>query len=166
MAGSLASSVHGEPRSTNGVDIVADMEAQHVTPLLAALGDRYYVSADAAQEAVRQEAAFNVIHLGTAVKVDVFVAGRDPFDAERLTRRERVRLGSDEPGELWVDTAEYTVLRKLEWYRRGGEISDRQWRDVVGILRAQGSRLDRERLDVWASRLGVGDLLERAQREA
>jgi len=63
-------------------------------------------------------------------------------------------------------TAEYTVLRKLEWFRRGGEVSDRQWRDVVGILRAQGARLDRPDLTRWAERLGVVDLLTHALDEA
>jgi hypothetical protein len=165
VAGSLASSVHGEPRSTNDVDFVADLDASQVRPLLDAFGDRYYVSADAVLDAVRVGASFNVIHLGSAVKADVFVVGEDAFDAERLAHRERVRVGLDERHELWVDTAEHTVLRKLEWYRRGDEVSERQWGDVVGILRAQGSRLDRGRLGAWASRLGVSDLLERAWGE-
>ena len=165
VAGSLASSVHGEPRSTNDVDFVADLHPRQVGPLLDALGDRYYVSAEAVNDAVRAGASFNLIHLGTAVKADVFVVGHDAFDAERLAHRERVRVGSDDRDELWVDTAEHTVLRKLEWYRRGDEVSERQWGDVVGILRAQGGRLDRGRLDAWAARLGVSELLERAWGE-
>ena len=166
VAGSLASSVHGEPRSTNDVDLVADLAPAHVPPLLAALGDAFYVSADAVLEAVRTGGSFNLIHLATAVKVDVFVKGGDAFDAERLSRRTRVRLGFDSPGDLWVNLAEYTVLRKLEWYRRGGEVSERQWRDALGVLRAQGARLDHARLAEWADRLGVRDLMDRAQREA
>jgi len=76
-----------------------------------------------------------------------------------------VRVGAEPGAELRVDTAEYTVLRKLEWFRRGGEISDRQWRDVIGIIRTQGLRLDRGELSTWAERLGVSDLLARALRE-
>jgi hypothetical protein len=165
-AGSLASSVHGEPRSTNDVDLVVDLAAGHVPGLLQALGDRYYVSPDAVGEATRSGGTFNLIHLATAVKVDVFVAGSDPFDAERLARRTRMRIGPDESDTLDVDTAEHTILRKLDWYRRGGEVSERQWRDVLGVLRAQGTRLDRDRLAAWAARLGVADLLERARRES
>jgi hypothetical protein len=165
-AGSLASSIHGEPRSTNDIDLVADIEPGHVEDLVAALGDAYYVSPNAVRQAVLEGGTFNAIHLGTAVKVDVFVAGRDPFDAERLEHRERVEVWSDPPGELYVDTAEHTVLRKLEWYRRGDEVSERQWRDVLGIVRAQGDRLDRLRLAGWAERLGVSDLLERVLSEA
>jgi len=80
------------------------------------------------------------------------------FEAERLQGRERIEMPN---GVLYVDTAEHTVLRKLEWYRRGGEVSERQWRDVQAIARIQGDRLDRDHLRVWAARLGVSDLLER-----
>jgi hypothetical protein len=77
-----------------------------------------------------------------------------------------MQVRTDPPGELFVDTAEHTVLGKLEWYRRGGEVSERQWRDVLGVLRVRGDSLDQARLDTWALRLGVVDLLERARREA
>ena len=104
-AGSLASSVHGEPRSTNDVDLVVDLAAGQVPSLLQALGDRYYVSPEAVAEAAPTGGAFNLIHLGTAVKVDVFVAGDDPFEAasrpadaraDRAERRRRAggRYGS------------------------------------------------------------------------
>lgn len=165
-AGSLASSLHGLPRSTIDIDLVADLKPAHVVPVLAALGHEYYVSEEAMREALRFGTSFNAIHLATAVKVDVFVAGRDPFDAERLMHRQRIRVRTDLPGELFVDTAEHTVLRKLEWYRRGGEVSDRQWTDVLGVLRVQRGRLDQSRLKTWAQRLGVTDLLERALAEA
>ena len=96
------------------------------------------------------------------MKVDLFIAGHDRFDAERLQHRVAVALGPDAADVLWVDTAEHVLLRKLEWYRRGGERSDRQWRDVLGIVATQGAALDRRRLLDWAGRLGVSDLLERA----
>jgi hypothetical protein len=166
VGGSLASAVHGEPRSTNDVDFMADLQPSHVAPLLAALRSDFYLSEEAVREALRFATSFNAIHLPTAVKVDVFVAGQDPFNAERLARRQRVVLRDDPPGALFVDTPEHSVLRKLEWYRRGGEVSDRQWRDVLGVLRAKGKQLDAARLDTWAKRLGVADLLERACAEA
>jgi hypothetical protein len=164
-AGSLASSLHGEPRSTNDVDLVVDLAPEHVSPLLTMLGNRYYVTLEAVSEAAHHGGTFNLIHLETAVKVDVFVAGDDPFDAERLASRTRVRVGPDERDMLDVDTAEHTILRKLEWYRRGDEVSERQWRDVLGVIRVQGSRLDWDRLATWAARLGVADLLARARGE-
>ena len=116
ISGSIASSVHGELRSTQNIDMV-----------------------------------------------DFFVAGDDPFEAERLRSRQRIEMPN---AVLYVDTAEHTLLRKLEWYRRGGAVSERQWRDVLAIARIQGDRLDREHLRLWAGRLGVTDLLERVMRDA
>lgn len=166
IGGSFASSVHGEPRSTNDVDFLADVRNEHVAPLVRALEADYYVSESAVREAIRLGGSFNAIHMDAAVKVDVFMAGDDAFDRERLERRERLPLPGEASATAYVDTAEHSVLRKLEWYRRGGEVSDRQWRDVVSILRIQGDRLDADRLDIWADRLRVDDLLERARRQA
>ncbi len=166
IGGSLASSVHGEPRATNDIDVLADLGAGDVDRLAAALGRDYYMSASAAREAIRTAASFNVIHLQRAVKVDVFLCGNDPLNEERLRARMRLRVTSHPDRWLWIDTPEHSVLRKLEWFRRGGEASERQWRDVVAILRIQGGTIDRLRLREWAPRLRIGDLLERAIEEA
>lgn len=171
IGGSMASSVHGEPRSTNDIDIVADLTAESLHILLDAIRTDYYVSEDAAQGAVQAAergepgGSFNLIHIGGAIKVDLFVAGRDPFEAERLRSRQRIQVSPDSSASLFIDTAEHSLLRKLEWFRRGGEASDRQWRDVVAIARIQGDRLDRARLALWADRLGVSDLLVRLLAE-
>ena len=156
--GSLASSVHGEARSTKDVDVVIALELRTVDILAAALAQDYYVEADAMREAVTSGESFNAIHFASAIKVDCFVAAHDPFEAERIAMRQRIEMPA---GGLFVGTAEHTLLRKLEWYRRGGETSDRQWRDAQEIVRVQGDRLDRERLRRWAPRLGVSDLLDR-----
>lgn len=166
IGGSLASSVHGEPRSTNDVDVLADFRTEHIAPFIEAIRREYYVSGPAVREAVRLERHFNVIHMSAAVKVDVFVAGSDPFDQERLRLREPLYLPTEPAAAVYVDTAEHSALRKLEWFRRGGEVSERQWRDVIAIFRLQRSRLDQARLNGWADKLGVADLLQRAWREA
>ncbi len=165
IGGSFASSVHGEPRSTNDIDMVADLHQGDVDAFVDAIGAEWYVSRDAVAEAVGAGGAFNVIHVPTAVKADIFVAGVDAFDRERLKRRVPVVFSSgSEAVTLFVDTAEDTILRKLEWYRRGGHASERQWRDVVGIVNAQSTRLDGAYLCEWAGRLDVSDLMERALR--
>jgi hypothetical protein len=168
--GSFARSLHGEPRSTDDIDFVADLRAPHVASLVNALRGDWYVSDAAVDEAIRRGSSFNAIHLASGVKVDVFVVGADPFDAHRIASARSVDVSSGGGGGgaavLRMDTAEYTVLRKLEWFRRGGEMSDRQWRDVVGILRTQGPRLDRAELARWADGLGVADLLARALVQA
>lgn len=161
VGGSLASSMHGEPRSTLDVDLVADIRPDQLGPLVSSLSGEYYVDADVAAEAVNAASSFNAIHTRTSVKVDVFVAGDDRFEAERLRAAVEVPLGSSTGARLRIDAATHLLLRKLEWYRRGGEVSERQWRDVVGIVAAQGDRLDRAVLDRWAPILGVQDLVTR-----
>lgn len=166
IAGSLASSVHGEPRTTMDVDVVADLRADSAERFVASLRSEYYVDTGAAREAVRTGGSFNAVHTAAGVKVDFFVAGSDSFDLERLRTRIAVALGPDSGKSLWMDTAEHTLLRKLEWYRRGGEASDRQWRDVRAIVALQGATLNRAELEKWAVVLGVSDLLHRCLSEA
>jgi hypothetical protein len=89
--------------------------------------------------------------------------GGTAFDRSEFARRVRVDLGG---ASLYVATPEDTLLRKLVWFREGGEVSDRQWRDVLGILRGARVGLDRPYLDRWAAQLHVGDLLGRAFDQA
>lgn len=168
IGGSFASSVHGEPRSTNDIDIVTDLREDQADALIAGLRDEYYVDADAVREALVVGGSFNIIHTGTAVKVDMFIAGEDALDRERLERRQvlRIPVTTGKEPAVYVDTPEDTIIRKLEWFRRGGESSERQWRDVVGVLRTQAGSLDDAYLRAWAERLAVLGLLERAMREA
>jgi hypothetical protein len=164
IGGSIASSFAGEPRSTVDLDIVVALEERHVEALVAALSAEFYVDAEALRRAVRTHSNANLVHQSTQLKVDLFVAGGTPLDARQLARRLRVDLG--EGRRLYVHPPEDILLQKLRWYRRGGEVSDRQWRDIAGIVRVQGKRLDLEYLRDSAGILGVSDLLERALGEA
>lgn len=165
VGGALASSLHGVPRSTNDADVGAELREEHVRPLVEALEGRFYVDEERVRHAVRKGSSFNLIELRSVFKVDVFVLGEAPLDQEQLARRQRTAL-PDGGEELDVSSAEDTVLQKLRWYRLGGESSERQWRDVLGVLDVAGKRLDREYLRRGALLLGVEDLLERAVREA
>ena len=165
IGGSLASALHGVMRATMDVDVVADLHREHVEPLAQALGDGFYADVEAMRDAVRRHSSFNLIHLETMFKVDVFVTRPRAFDRSQLARRQ-LHLLSEEPARhAYVASAEDIVLAKLEWYRMGGEVSDRQWRDVVGVIKVQGERLDCGYLKRMADPLGVADLLERVLSE-
>lgn len=166
IGGSLASAVHGVMRATMDTDLVADLRPEHADPLARTLSGAFYVDAESIREAIRHHSSFNVIHLGTMFKVDVFVLKQRPFHHVQFERRKR-HVISDEPERtVYVATAEDTILAKLDWYRLGGQVSERQWRDTLGVLKVQGDRLDGAYLLHWAAQLGVADLLERAMREA
>jgi hypothetical protein len=167
LGGSVASSAHGMPRSTLDVDLVAELEPEHVPGLVERLRDAYYVEPDAVQRAIAARRSFNVIHLATMLKVDVFVPQGRAFD------REAARRASPQPLEEAVDarpfvlaSPEDVILAKLEWYRAGGGVSERQWDDVLGVLRVKGPTLDSAYLERWAAELGVSDLLMRARADA
>lgn len=166
VGGSVASSALGVARTTLDVDLVADLRAAHVEPLVERLYADYYIDGEMIHDAIRRRASFNVIHLATMVKVDVFVLGARPFDRVAFERVVHEPLGDDRERSFPLTTAEDIVIRKLDWYRLGGGVSQRQWADVVGVLKLQGSALDRAHLAHWASEIGVTDLLERALAEA
>ncbi len=162
VGGSLASTIHGVPRQTLDADLVAEILPQQVEALVERLIEHFYIEPEMVLEAIRRRGSFNVLHLGTGFKIDVFVPGGEPFDLSEIERASRQRIREEPPREVWVKSAEDTILRKLQWYELGGGHSDRQWRDVLGVLRVQGDRLDQDYLRRWAEDLGIQALLERA----
>ena len=166
IGGSFASSAHGESRLTQDADVVIDLRPEQLEALAARLEPDFYLNRDAMREALNERRSFNAIHLDSAFKIDFFVLGAAPFDREEFARRSPLRVPELGGATLVFKTPEDTVLRKLEWYRSGGEVSEQQWRDVVGVLRFVGDRLDQAYLDRWAATLGVTDLLDKAREQA
>jgi len=166
IGGSLASAVHGVLRATLDTDLVADLRLEHAEPLARALGGTFYVDAESIREAVLHQRSFNVIHLETMFKIDVFVVKKRPFHHSQMERRLAQVIATDPDRTAYVATAEDTILAKLEWYRLGGDVSERQWCDVLGVMKVQADRLDLAYLRQWAVQLNISDLLERAIKEA
>lgn len=161
IGGSVASSLYGIPRLTIDVDVIADLRLEHARPLVIKLQTDYYIDEDMIRDAIRHRSSFKVIHLDTMLKVDVYLPKSRSFDQEELQRvQQEVSLEGTRPFK--IASPEGTILNKLEWYRMGGEVSDRQWNDILGVLKVQGTHLDLAYLQRWAANLKVADLLERA----
>lgn len=165
LVGSFASSIYGLYRATADIDILADIRAEHVSPLYKALEEAFYVDELAIRRAVARGHSFNAIHFDSVFKVDIFVASDDEFVASQLNRRRLRTISPDRTDQVYVASAEDTILAKLRWFRAGNEMSTTQWNDVLGILSVLKDRLDAAYMSSWAERLAVGDLLERALDE-
>jgi predicted nucleotidyltransferase len=167
VVGSFASSTRGVYRATADIDIVTDLKSSQVEPLVAALRETFYIDDLAARRAVARHGSFNVIHYDAAFKVGVFVpADDDDLSRQQLARRQREQIAPNVPQEIYVATAEDTILAKLRWYRAGGSISRTQLNDVLGIVGTQGSSLDVAYLRERAEKSGVADLLEQVLNAA
>lgn len=166
LGGSMASSVHGIYRATNDADFVADLQLPQVHPFIRLLGPAFYAPEFVIRDAVERRRSFNLIHQNTMLKVDVFVMKRDGFSQAQMERRILVPAGAPPADSIYFASPEDTVLAKLDWFRQTGEQSDRQWNDILGVLKVQGDLLDRAYLTSWADKLYLRDLLNRAFGEA
>jgi hypothetical protein len=167
VGGSVASLMHGFYRTTADVDIVADIRIKDIEPLVLLLQDAFYIDADSIKDAIKHRSEFGMLHYKTMFKVDVFIQKNRPFDLEVRSRVEEGTFNdfqNDHP--FFIESPEDVVLTKLEWYKMGGEVSDRQWKDILGVLKIRGTALELQYLKHWAAVLDVADLLERALDDA
>jgi hypothetical protein len=166
LGGSLASSLYGAPRYTLDADLTAEPFPGRVELFVKRFGPEYYMSVPAIEQAIRDRSTFNIIHTSVGFKVDVFIQKDRAFDRSLLSRRQPSALLDPPEPPIDVVAPEDILLLKLEWFRLGGETSDRQWLDILGVLRSQSGRLDEGYLELWAKELNVADLLEEARQEA
>lgn len=165
IGGSVASSAYGLARSTIDVDLVVGLKIQHIKKLVEALKDNYYLDEELLQEAISNKGSFNIIHVETLIKLDIFVLQNNSHDQTAFKRaKENDFLQVKEPVKLC--SPEDIILYKLHWYRLGGEVSEKQWHDVLGVLKVQEKSLDLDYLLTWASDLKVDDLLKQVLQEA
>jgi hypothetical protein len=166
IGGSVASSAYGIARATMDVDMVADIKTHQVDDLVKALETDYYIAAEMIRDAIHRKASFNLIHLETMFKIDVFVTKNQLYDSEALTRRRLDTLDEESCRKFYLASPEDVILSKLLWYQKGSGISQQQWKDILGILKVQADKLDLEYLNRWASKLNLSDLLSRLLDEA
>ena len=165
ISGSLASTLYGMVRSTQDADIVAEMRSDHVHQFASALLDEFYLDEEMISESIKYNKSFNLIHRESIFKVDVFI----PLPSEYLRSQfSRARIHTftfeEETGAKFA-SPEDTILSKLRWFRSGGEASERQWRDILGVLKANSGMIDIDYLNSWAGELKIADLLQKALKE-
>ncbi len=166
VAGSFASTVFGELRYTQDADIVVNLQRGSVEDLVQIFSPDFYIDRSQVEAAIGRGSSFNIIHVKSAFKVDLFMLTEGAFDQEAFGRRSPRLLNPEAGFSPYVQTPEDTILAKLRWYRQGGGISDQQWRDVLGILKVQRGLLDLAYLRKWAEKLELEDLLREAFADA
>jgi hypothetical protein len=164
IGGSVASAVYGDPRSTNDVDVIARLSDAQARLFVTKLGDDYYANEATAVDAVRRRSSFNVIDNHSLVKIDIFIPAPGPMGTGQLDRVRRLQAFPGTPAMPLLGP-EDVVLQKLRWYQLGGGVSDRQWRDLVSVLRLLAGREDTAYLDTVASSDGLLELLQRARAD-
>ncbi len=168
IGGSIASSIYGIARATMDVDIVADIRPNYIPPLKQILENEYYIDENMIKDAIQRLSSFNLIHLETMIKIDVFIHNkRQLFAEESLRRKQRDTLeDSKDAPEFYFSSPEDIIINKLQWYEMGNRISERQLLDVLGVIKVQSKNLDKEYLRIWGENLGLLDLLTTAFQEA
>jgi hypothetical protein len=153
-------------RTTQDSDIIAVMRHEHLQPFISDLQDEFYLDREMIAEAILRNSSFNIINRETMFKVDIFIPLPRPFLQSQLDRAQRQVFAFETEISAIFASPEDTILSKLEWYRLGGEVSDHQWRDILGVLKVRAGELDLDYLRKWAEELKIGDLLERALNES
>jgi hypothetical protein len=167
IGGSVASSVHGIPRSTLDADLVVHLRPGQIRTFVDLVQATYYVDEQMVRDAVERHSSFQLLHMETFFKIDLFVLKPNPYAQEAFRRRVQDTVSEDESVRaFFLASPEDIVLSKLDWYRMGGGVSERQWNDVLGVLKVQAGALDLHYLRHWAGQLGLSELLDRAFQDA
>ncbi len=155
LTGSYAMAHYATPRMTRDLDLVVAVDQADVDRILQAFSPDFYVDADAVRSAVASRRLFNLMHLASAVKVDLIVRKDSEYRQLEFQRRHAIEINDI---HTWIVSREDLILSKLLWARDSN--SELQRRDVRALLSGE---LDRGYLTHWAARLGVGDLLREVE---
>lgn len=168
IGGSFASGIYGIPRMTQDADILADIKLKNIQGLMDLLKDSFYIDNNMIQNAINARSSFNIIHFESMFKIDIFLPKRDLFNDSKFKRRRREKLVEEVEDKVYLTSPEDIILTKLDWFQKGGEVSDRQYKDVLGVIKIQNQRdgLDWNYLEYWAKEINVADLLERVKKDS
>jgi len=167
LTGSTASSTYGLARTTMDIDIVTDLSPYQVVDLVKSLSSNYYLNENMIFNAIQRRSSFNLIHLETSLKVDIFISKERDYDREVFDRRKKEKLDeADSEKVFYLASPEDIILNKLEWFKKGGYASEKQWGDIIGVMKVQRESIDIDYLKKWAVNLDVFDLLQKAFLEA
>ena len=153
LTGSMALNCYAQPRMTRDLDLVVAFDLKDAGRIFGVLGSDYYVSPEAAREAVLSQSSFNAIHEHTLVKADFMIRKREEYRLAEFERRQRVRIADF---EAWVVSKEDLILSKLDWARQS--LSERQLSDVKNLL---ATGCDMDYLRTWSVKLNLTDMLTR-----
>jgi predicted nucleotidyltransferase len=160
VTGSIVSSFHGEPRATRDIDVVIDPDPPALERLVDVVRGRgWYVDRAAARAALAGRSQVNIVDPSSGWKVDLIIRRDRPFSREEFGRRTRAEILGV---RVDVATVEDTIVAKLEWARETG--SERQLRDVAGMIDAGGAAIDEAYVSRWVDELGLRDLWVRVAR--
>ncbi|MEW6129825.1 MAG: DUF6036 family nucleotidyltransferase [Acidobacteriota bacterium] len=166
VGGSFASSLHGMARATNDVDFVVAISLKQVKAFVASFENEFYLDEQAIIKAIQLKKSFNMIHLESIFKVDMFIAKFGGFQEQELKRRQLQQVSQHAEDRAYIASPEDTILAKLDWYRKGNFTSDKQWQDIASIIKIQGDKLDIDYLKQWSKELGLSGLLDKALSES
>jgi hypothetical protein len=166
IGGSMASSIYGNIRFTQDTDVTVEPFESRAQQLFEMLRQEYYISKEGVFQALKNQSCFNIIHLTSAYKIDVFIRKNNAFEKQLIKRGRKLKLSEQEQKLFSVVSPEDIILLKLQWYQQGGCSSELQWNDVLGVLTIQKDRLDFEYLSTWADKLSIKQLLESVRRDA
>ena len=161
IGGSMASSIYGHVRFTQDADVTIEPFEEKTDEFYESLKGDYYISREAMLEALRTKGSFNIIHIESAFKIDIFICKTEPFYRQVIARRKMMKLDESVQKEFYVVSVEDIILLKLIWYREGGFSSEQQFKDVLGVVQVQEEKMDFDYLRAWSERLGVTDLLSK-----
>lgn len=158
VTGSVCSSVWGDSRATNDADIIIDPNEEQIRALVAEFEKDHYATIEEAMDALRRRSMFNIISNKSIMKVDLVISKNKPYSLEQFKRRTLAEVCGQ---RMYILSPEDSILSKLSWGKQSE--SDRQMRDVVGVLSTMRETLDQNYLDEWAGALGLVKELEKAR---